>query len=89
MSGDHGLGRVATPWHPFDPTTRCRATGTRIAEGVLELDTMLAGGSGHGRLPHRGRCTLLVETGSQSSVPALLAHLDRLGLAPTTWPVSW
>ena len=56
-------------------------TGTRIAEGVIELDTLLGGWERvtAGYLIE-GDAPVLVETGSQSSVPALLAHLDRLGL---------
>ena len=58
-------------------------TGTRIAEGVLELDTLLGGWERvtAGYLIE-GDAPVLIETGSQSSVPALLAHLDRLGLGP-------
>ena len=55
----------------------------QIAPGVLELDTLLGGW-------HRvtagylieGPAPVLVETGSQSSVPVLLATLDRLGVSP-------
>lgn len=56
-------------------------TGTVIAEGVLELDTLLGGWERvtAGYLID-GDAPVLIETGSQSSVPALLAHLDRLGL---------
>jgi glyoxylase-like metal-dependent hydrolase (beta-lactamase superfamily II) len=54
-----------------------------IAPGVLEIDTMLGGW-------HRvtagylieGGSPVLVETGSQSSVPVLLEALDGLGLGP-------
>ncbi len=54
-----------------------------IAPGVLEIDTMLGGW-------HRvtagylieGESPVLVETGSQSSVPVLLEALDGLGLGP-------
>jgi len=54
----------------------------RIAPGVIELDTLLGGW-------HRvtagylieGPAPVLVETGSQSSVPVLLATLDRLGVS--------
>ena len=58
-------------------------SGTRIAEGVIELDTLLGGWERvtAGYLIE-GDAPVLVETGSQSSVPALLAHLDRLGLGP-------
>jgi len=76
--GDHHHGH---PFDPDDPTPL--PTGTRIAEGVLELDTLLGGWERvtAGYLIE-GDAPVLVETGSQSSVPALLAHLDRLGLAP-------
>jgi glyoxylase-like metal-dependent hydrolase (beta-lactamase superfamily II) len=76
MGGNHHHG------HPFDPTDLTPPpTGTRIAEGVLELDTLLGGWQQvtAGYLVE-GDAPVLVETGSQSSVPALLAHLDRLGL---------
>jgi glyoxylase-like metal-dependent hydrolase (beta-lactamase superfamily II) len=54
----------------------------RIAPGVLELDTLLGGW-------HRvtagylieGPAPVLVETGSQSSVPVLLATLEHLGVS--------
>jgi glyoxylase-like metal-dependent hydrolase (beta-lactamase superfamily II) len=57
--------------------------GSRIAEGVLELDTLLGGWERvtAGYLIE-GDAPVLVETGSQSSVPALLAHLHGLGLGP-------
>jgi glyoxylase-like metal-dependent hydrolase (beta-lactamase superfamily II) len=55
---------------------------TRIGDGVIEIDTLLGGW-------HRvtagylieGPMPVLVETGSQSSVPALLAALDELGVS--------
>ncbi len=82
MSGDHhhgvhphlGHGQVDDVPPPV---------GTRIAEGVLELDTLLGGWERvtAGYLIE-GDAPVLVETGSQSSVPSLLAHLDRLGLGP-------
>ena len=58
-------------------------SSTAIAPGVLEIDTMLGGW-------HRvtagylveGEAPVLVETGSQSSVPVLLQALDALGLGP-------
>jgi glyoxylase-like metal-dependent hydrolase (beta-lactamase superfamily II) len=58
-------------------------SSTAIAPGVLEIDTMLGGW-------HRvtagylveGEAPVLVETGSQSSVPVLLQALDELGLGP-------
>jgi glyoxylase-like metal-dependent hydrolase (beta-lactamase superfamily II) len=52
-----------------------------VAEGVLQVDTLLGG---HERLTAgylvAGPRPVLVETGSQSSVPALLAALDELGV---------
>jgi glyoxylase-like metal-dependent hydrolase (beta-lactamase superfamily II) len=56
---------------------------TRIAPGVLEIDTLLGGWSRvtAGYLIE-GPAPVLVETGSQSSVPALLAALDELGVTP-------
>jgi glyoxylase-like metal-dependent hydrolase (beta-lactamase superfamily II) len=56
---------------------------TRIAPGVLEVDTLLGGWE---RVTAgyvlEGAAPALVETGSQSSVPALLAALDGIGLGP-------
>ena len=54
-----------------------------IAEGVHEIDTLLGGWERvtSGYLVD-GDEPVLVETGSQSSVPALLAALDALGIAP-------
>ena len=56
---------------------------TTIAPGVLEIDTLLGGWE---RMTAgyliEGPAPVLVETGSQSSVPALLAALDGLGVAP-------
>ncbi len=54
-----------------------------MAPGVIEIDTLLGGWdrvtAGY-LLP--GDAPVLVETGSQSSVPTLLAALDELGIAP-------
>lgn len=57
------------------------AVGTRIAPGVIEIDTLLGGWQRvtAGYLIE-GSAPLLVETGSQSSVPVLLAALDHLGV---------
>ena len=57
--------------------------GVRVADGVIELDTMLGGWERvtAGYLIE-GENPVLVETGSQSSVPVLLAQLDSLGLGP-------
>ena len=55
---------------------------TEIAPGVLEIDTLLGGWERvtAGYLI-TGPAPVLVETGSQTSVPALLAALDDLGVA--------
>lgn len=57
---------------------------TEIAPGVLEIDTLLGGWERvtAGYLI-TGPAPVLVETGSQTSVPALLAVLDDLGIAAT------
>jgi len=59
------------------------ATGRRIAPGVIEIDTLLGGWQRvtAGYLIE-GSAPLLVETGSQSSVPVLLHALEELGLGP-------
>jgi glyoxylase-like metal-dependent hydrolase (beta-lactamase superfamily II) len=56
---------------------------THIAPGVLQIDTELGGWTEvtAGYLIE-GSAPVLVETGSQTSVPTLLAALDQLGLAP-------
>jgi glyoxylase-like metal-dependent hydrolase (beta-lactamase superfamily II) len=55
----------------------------RIGPGVLQIDTLLGGWE---RITAgyliEGPEPVLVETGSQTSVPALLAALDDLGVAP-------
>jgi len=55
----------------------------RIAPGVIEVDTLLGGWQRvtAGYLIEGPR-PVLVETGSQSSVPVLLASLERIGLGP-------
>ena len=56
---------------------------TVLAPGVLEIDTLLGGWQRvtAGYLLEGPR-PVLVETGSQSSVPVMLASLARLGLGP-------
>jgi glyoxylase-like metal-dependent hydrolase (beta-lactamase superfamily II) len=56
---------------------------TEIAPGVLQIDTLLGGWHQvtAGYLV-TGDAPVLVETGSQSSVPHLLAALDDLGMTP-------
>src|SRR5205807_1465588 len=58
------------------------AMGTRIGPGVIEIDTLLGGWERvtAGYLIE-GPSPVLVETGSQSSVPALLAGLEAHGVA--------
>lgn len=57
---------------------------TRIGPGVVEIDTLLGGWQRvtAGYLIE-GQAPVLVETGSQSSVPALLAALADLGVGPS------
>ncbi len=54
---------------------------TEIAPGVLEIDTLL-GGWQHATAGYLigGDAPILIETGSQSSVPTLLTALDHLGI---------
>ncbi|HEY3843785.1 MAG TPA: MBL fold metallo-hydrolase, partial [Acidimicrobiales bacterium] len=54
-----------------------------IAPGVLEIDTLLGGWERvtAGYLIE-GDAPVLIETGSQSSVPVLLAALDQIGVGP-------
>lgn len=56
----------------------------RIGDGVIELDTMLGGWrrvtAGY---VIEGSAPVLIETGSQTSVPVLLAALEGLGLGPS------
>jgi glyoxylase-like metal-dependent hydrolase (beta-lactamase superfamily II) len=70
--------------HPFDAgAPGVPGAGRTIADGVIELDTLL-GGWEHVTAGYliEGPEPVLVETGSQSSVPVLLAQLDALGLGP-------
>ena len=90
MSGDHrhgppGEGSDPSPGHPFDPEDpSVPHAGTTVAEGVIELDTRLGGWERvtAGYLIE-GSAPVLVETGSQSSVPVLLAQLERIGVGPS------
>lgn len=81
---DHAEPLPDDPDHAAEEVAR-RISGspaaTEVGTGVLEIDTLLGGW-------HRvtagylvtGDAPVLVETGSQSSVPVLLAQLARLGL---------
>ena len=89
MSGSHphppDAGAHRHGAHPFDPDDpQAPGAGTAVAEGVIELDTLLGGWERvtAGYLIE-GDSPVLVETGSQSSVPVLLAQLDQLGLGAT------
>ena len=55
----------------------------RLVDGVIEIDTLLGGWERMtaGYLVGEGR-PVLVETGSQSSIPALLEALSTLGVSP-------
>jgi glyoxylase-like metal-dependent hydrolase (beta-lactamase superfamily II) len=81
-SHDHGQAHAHPHAHgPGDPADA--VAPRRLADGVLELDTMLGGWSRvtAGYLLEGPR-PVLVETGSQSSVPVLLASLASIGLGP-------
>jgi glyoxylase-like metal-dependent hydrolase (beta-lactamase superfamily II) len=83
MSGHHHLRHGHH--HPFDPDAPETPGGGRVvAEGVIELDTLLGGWHQvtAGYLIE-GDAPVLVETGSQSSIPVLLAELDAVGLGPS------
>ncbi len=56
---------------------------SRIGDGVIQIDTLLGGWERvtAGYLVE-GDAPVLVETGSQSSIPVLLAALDDLGVGP-------
>jgi glyoxylase-like metal-dependent hydrolase (beta-lactamase superfamily II) len=89
MSGSHQHGPESSPdshphTHPVDPGGSAHpAVGATVADGVIELDTMLGGWERvtAGYLIE-GDAPVLIETGSQSSVPTLLALLGRLGVGP-------
>jgi glyoxylase-like metal-dependent hydrolase (beta-lactamase superfamily II) len=82
VSGDHPHSHPHVPIDPSDPPSAGRPAA-RVADGVLELDTRLGGWDRvtAGYLIE-GENPVLVETGSQSSVPVLLAELAALGLGP-------
>jgi glyoxylase-like metal-dependent hydrolase (beta-lactamase superfamily II) len=79
----HGHGQA----HVHDPNTGAEVpvvpTPRTIAPGVLEIDTLLGGWERvtAGYLIE-GSAPVLIETGSQSSVPVLLAALDQIGVGP-------
>lgn len=82
MGGHHHLGRHVD--HDHDAQGNDLPSVTPIADGVLQIDTRLGGWTQvtAGYLLTGAR-PVLVETGSQTSVPTLLAALDSVGLGPT------
>ena len=92
MSGTHSHGRhthrhADAGLHVHDPESGDAIPAVppprAIATGVLEIDTMLGGWERvtAGYLIE-GPAPVLIETGSQSSVPILLAALDQIGVGP-------
>jgi glyoxylase-like metal-dependent hydrolase (beta-lactamase superfamily II) len=88
VTGDHHRGTAGDPGHahahPYDADAPGDVgAGRIIADGVIEIDTRLGGWERvtAGYLIE-GPEPVLVETGSQSSVPVLLAQLGELGLGP-------
>jgi glyoxylase-like metal-dependent hydrolase (beta-lactamase superfamily II) len=91
VSGTHSHGGRAhrhpdAGFHVHDPGSGEAIPAVaprRIATGVLEIDTMLGGWERvtAGYLIE-GSAPVLVETGSQTSVPILLAALDQIGVGP-------
>ena len=92
MSGSHSHGghrhsHASAGLHVHDPENGEAIPAVppprRIADGVLEIDTMLGGWQRvtAGYLIE-GSAPVLIETGSQTSAPVLLAALDRIGVGP-------
>jgi len=85
-AGDHGASGQLHGHHHRPPSatdTPDSAEPVRIAPGVVQIDTLLGGWSRMtaGYLVE-GSAPVLVETGSQSSVPVLLDALAELGVGP-------
>jgi len=92
VSGNHSHGRHAhrhahAGLHTHDPQSGAAvpvvAPPHPIAPGVLEIDTLLGGWERvtAGYLIE-GSAPVLIETGSQSSVPVLLESLAQIGIGP-------
>jgi glyoxylase-like metal-dependent hydrolase (beta-lactamase superfamily II) len=87
VSGNHTHRHGSGAQHSHDPLTGEEIpvvpTPRTIAPGVLEIDTLLGGWERvtAGYLIE-GDAPVLVETGSQSSVPVLLAALEKIGVGP-------
>jgi glyoxylase-like metal-dependent hydrolase (beta-lactamase superfamily II) len=81
----HRHGEAGLHWHDPDSGEAVPAVPPPrpIATGVLEIDTMLGGWERvtAGYLIE-GSAPVLVETGSQTSVPVLLAALEQIGVGP-------
>ena len=83
--GAHGHRHAHAGLHTHDPETgetlHAAAPPRPIAPGVLEIDTLLGGWE---RVTAgyflEGAAPVLIETGSQSSVPVLLESLARIGV---------
>jgi glyoxylase-like metal-dependent hydrolase (beta-lactamase superfamily II) len=86
-SHSHGHAPEHRPGHTHDPESGAELPVVpmprAIAPGVLEIDTLLGGWERvtAGYLIE-GATPVLIETGSQSSVPVLLAALDLIGVGP-------
>jgi len=92
VSGSHSHGghrhrHADAGLHVHDPESGEAVSAVppprRIADGVLEIDTMLGGWERvtAGYLIE-GSAPVLIETGSQTSVPVLLAALAQIGVGP-------
>ncbi len=87
MSGVHPHRHGHSPLHTHDPDSGAELPAVpmphAIAPGVLEIDTLLGGWERvtAGYLIE-GSAPVLIETGSQSSVPVLLEALDKIGVGP-------
>jgi glyoxylase-like metal-dependent hydrolase (beta-lactamase superfamily II) len=87
VSGTHPHRHGHAALHTHDPESGAEVPVVpvphAIAPGVLEIDTLLGGWERvtAGYLIE-GSAPVLIETGSQSSVPVLLAALDQIGVGP-------
>ena len=83
MSGPHHHSHHQHHAHGDDATPPVVPAPHTIAPGVLEIDTLLGGWERvtAGYLID-GPEPVLIETGSQSSVPVLLAALEKVGVGP-------
>jgi glyoxylase-like metal-dependent hydrolase (beta-lactamase superfamily II) len=87
VSGTHPHRHGGGLPHHHDPATGDEILEVpmprTIAPGVLEIDTLLGGWERVTAGYHiEGSAPVLIETGSQSSVPVLLAALAKIGVGP-------